>query len=53
MKPYEGHSNYYEFVRDTFEKSRNNAIEMLKLSKDIKFKPTQCESGYFMAVNIA
>jgi len=52
MKPYEGHPNYYDYVRHTFQQARDNALDLLTKSTNIKFKPTKCESGYFMAVDI-
>ena len=51
-EPYEGHSNFCEYTSKTFEQARNFTLEMLDSSTDIKFKPTKCESGYFMPVDI-
>jgi len=50
---YEGHANYFDYVCDVFEKGRDSAIELLKNADGIKFKPTQCESGYFLPLDIS
>lgn len=52
-EPYEGHKNYMDFSRSVFEQGRNQAIKLLSESTGIKFEPTQCESGYFMSVDIS
>lgn len=50
--PYQGFDNYFEYTRLTFEKSKNLALDVLKESTKIDLKPTTCESGYFMPVDI-
>ncbi len=50
---YEGHSNYLDYARSVFQAGRDEAIKLLSHSTKIQFKPTKCESGYFMAVDIA
>jgi hypothetical protein len=45
--------NYYEYVRSTFQKARDNALDLLKTTSQVKFKPSQCESGYFVALDIS
>ena len=51
-EPYQGYDNVFESTRLTFEKSKNLAVDMLKESTKIDLKPTTCESGYFMAVDV-
>ncbi len=45
--------NYLDFARATYQAGRDAAIQVLQESKTVKFKPTRCESGYFMAVDIS
>ena len=49
---YKGKTNYLEYTSDNFQESRDNCLDLLKMSTKIDFKPTACESGYFMAVDI-
>ena len=53
LKPYQGYKDYYEYVRGTFQKARDNALALLKRTSNIKFKPSQCESGYFVALDVS
>ena len=40
-------------MRATFQKARDNALSLLKTTSNIKFKPSQCESGYFVALDVS
>ena len=50
---YKGFSNYLEYSQSVFQQGRDAAINLLGLSKGIKFRPTKCESGYFLPVDIS
>lgn len=49
---YKGFVNYLDYTRSVFQSGRDAAIELLSHSKNINFKPTVCESGYFLAVDV-
>jgi aspartate/methionine/tyrosine aminotransferase len=53
LKPYQGYKDYYTYVQSTFQKARDNALNLLKTTTNIKFKPSQCESGYFVALDVS
>lgn len=50
---YEGKENYFAYTRDVFEESRDLCLNVLNQSTKIDFKPTKCESGYFLPVDIS
>ena len=52
-EPYNGCKNYMDYARSVFEQGRNEAIKLLSESSGIKFEATQCESGYFMSVDVS
>ena len=52
-KEYKGHKNYLEYTRHTFELARNEALNLVKRSKKVKFNPIACESGYFITADIS
>lgn len=49
---HDGHSGYFEYTRKNFEKARNLALDVLAKTTSFEFKPTLCESGYFMPVDV-
>lgn len=50
---YEGSANYLEYTSETFQESRDLCLDMLSKSVNINFKPTACQSGYFMPVDVS
>lgn len=53
MQPYQGYTTYYEYVKAVFQQARDKALDLLTTTTEIKFKPTVCESGYFVALDIS
>lgn len=49
---YKGYENYLDYTRAVFQSGRDAAIDLIGHSKNINFKPTVCESGYFLAVDV-
>lgn len=52
-EPYEGHANYLDYSKVTFQHGRDACIEMLEKSTGIRFKATHIESGYFLPVDVS
>ena len=50
---YESSQNYLEHTMRQFEAARDRALDLFKKTTSVQFKPTKCESGYFMTVDVS
>jgi len=51
LNPYEGSSNYYEFIDKLYTKQKNELMDILK-NTPFKIKPLEPEGGFFVLVDI-